>query len=131
MNPQALVDALPGQILTVDNVTSARKVYAAAQTNAAVIAAVAGRRIVVVGCDAMCDDDNTNDTAVLIGFHATVTPTASDVVLTHPGVPAGSGVMKIMGAGKPIEVGGVGVPLLITSGDPGGTLEILVTYFLS
>lgn len=127
--PKAVIDAMPSFVLYPDNVLSARAVYAASQTNVTIIAGIAGRKLVIVACDAMVDEDNTLDTAVLIGIAAATTPTASQVALTHPGLPAGSGVMRSLG-GAPLLTGTAGHPLLITSSDPGGTLEVLVTYWV-
>jgi hypothetical protein len=101
--------------------------FTAAQTDAALVTAAGGQRIVVRNLDAMTDHANAVDVAVRIGFGATVTPTAAGVLLTHPGIAPGSGLPKNYGPDG--IVGADGEDLRITSEVPtGGSLDTLVVY---
>lgn len=111
------------------NVATLRVNYTSAQTNAAIITVAAGLKIVVTEIEALCDKANTVDVAVLIGFGATTTPTGAGVVLSHPGIAAGSGVVRGNGSGI-LGVGADGEDLRITSEAPTtGSLDVLVSYY--
>ena len=101
-----------------------------AQTNTAIVTAAAGSALVVTQIHVTADNANTGDVACRIGFGTASTPAAdaADVILDHPGIAAGSGIVIGNGAG----VVGMGVSdedLRVTCEDPaGGALSITVTY---
>lgn len=109
-----------------------------AQTNDPIIDSIsAGTEIVITEIDATCDNANTNDTGLRIGFGAATVPAEGasgaaavpGVVLSHPGIAAGSGIVRGTGAGK-VGQGASGEELRITNEDPGGKLRVVVTYYL-
>lgn len=97
--------------------------------NAALITVSAGTKIAVTQCQAVCDNANSVDVGVRVGFGAANTPTTTGVVLTHPGIAAGSGVGRGDG-GAVIGIGADGEDLRITSEvSTSGALRVLVSYF--
>lgn len=109
---------------------SFRANYTAAQTNTAIVTASSGQRIIVKKISVMADKANTVDVAVLIGFHASTTPTGADVVLTHPGIAAGSGVIENSAPDSVVSQAN-GDDLRITSEVPTtGSIDVLVVYKL-
>ena len=102
-----------------------------AQTDTAIITVSAGTAIVVTKCSVTADHANTADVSVRIGFGAANTPAAdaAGVILFHPGIAAGSGVIEGTGAGI-IGIGASNEDLRVTCEDPaGGSINIIVTYF--
>ena len=107
-----------------------------AQTDESILGAIgSNNRFIITMLDVTCDNANTNDTGVRIGFGDTVVPaepsspgTVGEIVLSHPGIAAGSGVVKGNGSGI-IAIGGDGKELRITCDDPGGKLRVLVTDY--
>ena len=93
-------------------------------------------KIILTGLDVMCDNANTKDCGVRIGFgSSTLTAEGGsgdvgvlNIVLSHPGIAAGSGVVKGTGAGI-IGRGGAGEELRITCEDPGGKLRVVMTLY--
>ena len=86
----------------------------------------------------MCDKANTNDTGVRIGFGTSTLPAeatsgdpgVSKIILSHPGIAAGSGIVKGTGAGI-IGIGANDEELRITNEDPGGKITVVITsYFI-
>ncbi len=111
------------------NVQTLRVNYTAAQTDAAIISVSPGTKIAVLKVSVLADKANTVDVQARIGFGATVTPTGAGVILTHPGIAAGSGVIEGNG-GSLIGVGADGEDLRITSEVPTtGSIDVLVTYY--
>lgn len=111
------------------NVVTLEAEYTAAQTNTAIVTVSGGTKIVVTQVMAVCDKANTVDVGVRIGFAAATTPTTTGVVLTHPGIAAGSGVSRGDGSGI-LGVGADGEDLRITSEAPTtGALRVLVSYY--
>ena len=111
------------------NIVTLEAEYTSAQTNAAIVTVAGGLKIVVTQIMAVCDKANTVDVGVRIGFAATTTPTTTGVVLTHPGIAAGSGVSRGDGSGI-LGVGADGEDLRITSEAPTtGALRVLVSYY--
>jgi len=111
------------------NIVTLEAAYTAAQTDAAIVTVASGLKIVVTEIEALCDNANTVDVGVRVGFGATTTPTTTGVVLTHPGIAAGSGVARGNGSGI-LGVGADGEDLRITSEVPTtGSLRILVSYY--
>jgi hypothetical protein len=118
------------------NLISREYLATSAQTNVAMVDIAAGTKIVVTECEAVCDKANTVDVAVRIGFGASVPTAPSDgttvagMVLTHPGIAAGSGVVVGSGAGI-VAIGGDGEDLRITHEVPtSGSVRVMVRYFL-
>jgi hypothetical protein len=103
-----------------------------AQTDTDIIGAIgAGTKYVVTWLQVTADNANTGDVQCRIGFGTTNTPAvdAADVIMSHSGIAAGSGVVIGNGAGI-IGVGGDGEELRVTCEDPaGGALDITVGYF--
>ncbi len=105
-----------------------------AQTNAALITVSAGTKIVVTGATVTADNANTVNVDVRIGF-ATATLTAistsgvTGIVLSHPGIAAGSGVSRGDGSGI-LGIGADDEDLRITSASPTtGSIRVVVTYY--
>lgn len=102
-----------------------------AQTDAALVTVSAGTAIVVTGVDVMCDGANTADVACRIGFGTANVPSADGnaLVLSHPGIKAGSGISKGWGGGI-VGIGASNEDLRVTCEDPvSGAVNILVQYF--
>ena len=112
------------------NIITLRANYTAAQTNAAIITIAASNKIVVTRLSALCDNANTVDVQCRIGFAAATTPTAAGVLLSHPGIAPGSGVVEGNGSGI-LGVGADGEDLRITCGVPTtGSIDIICSYFI-
>lgn|SRR3990167_8623556 len=102
-----------------------------AQTDTAIITAAASTAIVVTKCSVTADNANTVDVSVRIGFGTASTPAAdaAQIILFHPGISAGSGVVEGNGAGI-IGIGASNEDLRVTCEDPTtGSISIIVTYF--
>ena len=111
------------------NVVTIEAAYTAAQTDAAIVTIATGLKIVVTQIQMTADNANTVDVGFRVGFGATTTPTTTGVVLTHPGVAAGSGISRGDGSGI-LGIGADNEDLRITSEVPTtGSIRILVTYF--
>lgn len=111
------------------NAVTLEAAYTTAQTDAAVVTVGAGTKIAVTNAAWVCDNANSVDVGVRLGFGAVNTPTTTGVVLTHPGVAAGSGYDRGTGAGL-LGVGADGEDLRVTSEVPtSGSCRVLVTYF--
>ena len=109
----------------------------AVQTNDPIIDSIgAGAKIVVTLIDAICDNANTVDVKVRIGFGTASVPaepasgaSVAGVVLAHSGIAPGSGVVRGSGAGM-VGVGADGEELRITNEVPtGGSLKVTVSYY--
>jgi hypothetical protein len=96
-----------------------------------------GSIYVITSISVMCSAANTVNTSVRIGFGATTVPSqgstnadaVAKVVLSHPGVAPGSGVVKGSGAGI-VGIGGDGEELRITCSAPtGGSLIVVVDWY--
>lgn len=122
------------------NIVTREYMTTAAQTNDEIIASVAaGSHIVVTEIEAMVDNACSVDVKVRIGFGATGTvptepasgATVDGMVLSHPGIAPGSGVVRGSGAGV-IAVGGDGLELGISNEVPtGGRLTVIVSYYVT
>lgn len=102
-----------------------------AQTDTAIVSAAANVSIVVTAIEVTADNANTADVMVRIGFGTANTPAvdAAKVLLYHPGIAAGSGIVKGNGGGI-IGMGASDEDLRITCEDPtGGSVSVVVTYF--
>jgi len=111
------------------NIVTIEAEYTTVQTNTAIITVSTGTKIVVTQIQATCDNANTVDVGLRVGFGTASTPTTTGVVLTHPGIASGSGVSRgdgngILGSGADNE------DLRVTSEVPtSGALRILVSYY--
>jgi hypothetical protein len=118
----------PNSITRQLNVTDADGV----QNNTALVAAGgANVKIVVTRILVACDNANTVDVAVRMGFAAATTPAndAIGVVASHPGIPPGGGFNTGDGGGI-LGIGAGNEALLLTCEDPvGGAVDITVTYY--
>lgn len=111
------------------NIVTLEAAYTAAQTDAAIITAGAGTKIVVTNIQILADNANTVDVGARVGFGAANTPTTTGVVATHPGIAPGSGISRGDGSGI-IGIGADGEDLRITSEVPtGGSIRVLVSYY--
>jgi hypothetical protein len=105
-----------------------------AQTDAALVTVSAGTKIAVTNIAAICDNANTGDVAVRVGFaaaslSAAATTGIAGIVMSHPGIAAGSGYNRGDGSGV-LGVGADGEDLRITCEDPaGGSIRIIASYF--
>lgn len=103
--------------------------FTAAQTDAALITVAAGLRIVLTRCTVTADNANSVDVQARIGFGASTTPTGVGVVLSHPGIAAGSGLVEGNGCGI-LGLGADGEDLRITSEVPtGGSIDVVITHY--
>ena len=120
------------------NIIAAEYNTTAAQTDDPIIDSIgAGTKIVITMIDVTADNANTVDVGVRIGF-GTATLTAAGasgaaavngIVLSHPGIAAGSGVVKGSGSGI-VGIGADGEELRITNEVPTtGSLRVQVHYF--
>lgn len=109
--------------------------FTTSNSNATLIAAVSGYRIVATKASAVVDNDCTVSVACRIGFAqsalaSTSTSGVDGIILTHPDIAKGSGVIEGNG-GAIIGSGGPGEALLITSDTPsGGSLRVLILWHL-
>lgn len=111
------------------NIVTLEAAYTAAQTDTAIITVGAGVKIVVTAIEVTLDEATTVGVGYRIGFGTANTPTTTGVVSSHPGLVAGSGVVKGSGAGI-IGIGADGEDLRITSEVPTtGSLRVVVTYY--
>ena len=111
----------------------------AVQTGDVIIPTVAaGSQIVVTECEVMTSAAGSTTPKVRIGFGTTAPPTepttgntVDGMVLSHPGLAAGSGVVAGTG-GAAIAEGGDGLELVIANDVPtGGQITVLVSYYVS
>lgn len=102
-----------------------------AQTDTAIITVSAGTAIVVTKASVMAQGANTVDVSCRIGFGTANVPAvdAAGIILFHPGIKAGSGVIEGTGAGI-IGIGASNEDLRVTCADPvTGSINITITYF--
>lgn len=120
---------IPFVIAGHPNIITLRANYTAAQTNTAIVTISTGTKIVVTRLSATLDNACSVDVQVRIGFATATTPTGTGVLLSHPGIAAGSGVVEGNGSGI-LGVGADNEDLRITCQVPtGGSLDIVVSYF--
>jgi len=103
-----------------------------AQTDADILGAVAaGTALVVTKISVAASAANTTNVSCRVGFGTANTPAAdaAGVVLFHPGIAPGSGIVEGAGSGI-IGVGASDQELRVTCDDPvTGSISIIVTYF--
>jgi len=111
------------------NIITQRVNFTTAQTNTALITIATSNKIVVTRLSALCSNANSVNVQCRIGFGATTTPTAVGVILSHPAIAAGSGVVEGNGSGI-LGIGADGADLRITCGVPtDGSIDIVWSYF--
>jgi hypothetical protein len=111
------------------NIVTVRANYTSAQTNTAIITVGAGVAIVVTRCSAVIANSCIVDVSVRIGLGTSTTPTTTGVILSHPGIAPGSGVIEGNGSGT-LGAGASNDDLRITSTVPtGGSLDVVVSYY--
>lgn len=113
------------------NVVTQRTTFTAAQTNATLTGTVnAGTKHVVTAIQVTLDNASTVFPSVLIGFGATTTPTTTQVLAAHGGVPAGGGFSRGDGSGI-LGIGADGEEVRITTVGvaTGNGVEVVVTYY--
>jgi hypothetical protein len=111
----------------------------AAQTNDPVIDSIAaGSQIIITAISVMVSAATSVTPQVRIGFGTTNPPTeptsgntVDDMLISHPGIAAGSGVVEGNGSAA-IAVGGDGNELRIANDVPtGGQITVMVSYYIS
>lgn len=118
------------------NVVPFEYMATSAQTNDAIVTVGSGTKIVLTRISATVDNATTVDVGVRIGFGTASVPTeptdgnsVNGVVLSHPGIAPGSGIVEGTGAGI-IGVGADNEDLRITSEVPTtGKLRITGSYY--
>jgi hypothetical protein len=111
------------------NVLTLRANYTTAQSDTAIASVGGGNKIVVTRLSVTVDNACSVDVQCRIGFAAATTPTTTGVVLSHPGIAAGSGVVEGNGSGI-LGIGADGEDLRITSEVPtGGSIDVVVSYY--
>lgn len=111
------------------NIVTIELAFTAAQTDVAIVTIATGMKIVVTQLQVVCDNANTVNVAVRVGFGTANTPTTTGVVLTHPGISPGSGVSRGDGSGM-LGVGADDADLRITATVPTtGSARVLVSYY--
>jgi hypothetical protein len=108
--------------------------FTAGQTNTALVAGAANTRIIVTGVDAIVSKATSVNVGVRVGFAASALSAVSDagvagIVLSHPGLAAGSGIVKGNNGGT-LGIGAAADAVLLTSDAPtDGALRVVVTYY--
>ena len=107
------------------------KSFTAAQTDAALVTASAGQKIVLTAFQVTLDNASTVFPSVRLGFGGTNTPTGAGVVGAHGGVPAGGGFSRGDGSGI-IGIGADGEDLRITTVGvaTGNGVEVVGSYYI-
>ena len=103
-----------------------------AQANTAIITVAGNLSIVVTHIAVTADNANTADVQCRIGFGTSSTPAAdaAGIVLDHPGIAKGGGMVVGTGAGI-IGQGASNEDLRVTCEDPaGGSISINVSYYV-
>lgn len=105
-----------------------------AQTDAALIGSIgSGTKIVLTRLSVVCDNENSGNCAITIGFGATNTPSPNLAgvagVIVNGSFDGGAGITLGDGSGI-IGVGGDGEELRITCSDPaGGNIRVSYSYY--
>lgn len=105
-----------------------------AQTDASIVGTInSGTKVVVTRLSIYCDNANTGDTSVKIGFGASTLPssveTGANGIIFEGSFDGGAGITIGDGSGI-IAIGADGEELRVTSADPaGGNLNISFSYF--
>ena len=111
------------------NILTLRATYTGAQTDTAVVSVSTGSKIVVTQAQVTVSNATTATPSMILGFGTANTPTTTNVVMAHPGIPGGGGVSRGDGSGI-LGIGADDADLRITISVPtGGALDIVVSYF--
>lgn len=119
------------------NIQSAEYFTSGAITDDNILPAIsAGTKYVITSITVTCSSANATTPSVRIGFGATTltaqgatnADAVTKIILSHPGIPAGSGIVKGNGAGI-VGIGGDGEELRITCTTPTTSLIVQVDYF--
>lgn len=98
-------------------------------TNNALVTVSAGTKIVVTRISAVLDKAATVNVSIRVGFGASATPTTTGVLISHPGLAAGSGIVEGNGSGI-LGVGADGEDLFATISTPtSGSVDFVVSYY--
>ena len=118
------------------NIVSTEFEFTTAQTNKILVASAANTRIVVTGIDATVSNATSVNVGVRVGFSSSgslTSPSTSGIngiVVSHPNIAPGSGVVKGDNGGI-VSIGGKAEALLLTSGVPtSGALRIVIHYWV-
>ena len=112
------------------NVITRRDNFTAAQTNAALVTISTGSKIVVTRISITADNANTVDVQARVGFATATTPTGAGVLISHPGIAPGSGIVEGNGSGI-LGVGADDEDLRITSEVPTtGSIDVVTSYYI-
>lgn len=112
------------------NIQTVRLNFTAAQTNTAVIAGSANVKIMVTSFMFTLDNASTGFPSVLLGFAAATTPTTTQVIGAHGGIPAGGGFGRGDGSGIiGISAGGDALLLTTVTAATGNGVNLVVTYY--
>ncbi len=121
------------------NITTREYMTTAERTNDPIIDTIpAGSYIVILEIEVLTSVATTANPQVRIGFGTTTVPTEptsgntiDGLVISHPGLAAGSGVVRGTG-GTAVSVGGSNQELRITNDAPtGGQITVLISYYVS
>lgn len=118
------------------NIISTEYKATTAQTDDLIVAVGADEAIIVTSIDVTISGETTPDVEARIGFGTANVPTdpadgasVDGMVLSHPGIKPGSGMVKGSGAGI-IAMGGDNEDLRITNTEPtDGELKVCVSYY--
>lgn len=105
-----------------------------AQTDASLVGSISGgTKLVITRLSIYCDNANSGDTSVKVGFGTSTLPASTEAgaadIIFEGSFDGGAGITIGDGAGI-IAVGGDGAELRVTSGDPaGGNLNICFSYY--
>jgi len=137
-NAYTNVHGIPFAIGGHPNIQSAEYYTTAAQTDDNILPAISTGTIYVITCITVtASAANTVNTSVRIGFGTANVPTqgssgadgVAKMILSHPGIAPGSGIVKGTGSGI-VGIGGDGEELRITNSAPTtGSLIVQVDYF--
>ncbi len=109
--------------------TALELAFTVAQTDVAIVTVAGGLKIVVTALAFLVDEATTVGVGFRVGFGAVSTPTTTGVVLSHPGLIPGGGIVRGDGSGI-LGVGADGEDLRLTAEVPTtGSGRLLVSYF--
>lgn len=111
------------------NIRTIKANYTSAQTNVSLFTVSAGSRVVVTKISFVCSAANSANVSVDVGFGTASTPSTTGVILTHPNVLPGSGIVEGNGAGI-VGIGADDEEIRITCSAPtGGSCTVMVCYY--
>jgi len=111
------------------NTTTLELAFTAVQTDVAIVTVAGGLKIVVTAIAFVLDEATTVGVGFRVGFGAINTPTTTGVVLSHPGLIPGGGIVRGDGSGI-IGAGADGEDLRLTADVPTtGSGRVVVSYF--